>query len=298
MGLTAQSTWLGALKREVYADEPSQDGMVIALAGNPNTGKSTVFNSLTGLNQHTGNWPGKTVTRAQGSYNHMEQKYTLVDLPGAYSLLSNSVEEEVARDFICFAKPKCCVVVTDATCLERNLNLVLQVLEITDRVVVCVNLIDEARRKEIDIDIKRLSNILGVPVVGTNARDGQGLDQLKEMVKKVTTGQTKNSLFKVEYDEPLEEAIKLLEESLQTILKGELDSRWVALRLVEGDRRTLDTIDKNRDSRLLNSAVLNKKLNEAESILKMKYADKDEIRDAIVSSIVLNAEEISKNSEF
>ena len=226
----------------------------------------------------------------------MEQKYTLVDLPGAYSLLSNSVEEEVARDFICFAKPKCRVVVTDATCLERNLNLVLQVLEITDRVVVCVNLIDEARRKEIDIDIKRLSNILGVPVVGTNARDGQGLDQLKEMVKKVTTGQTKNSLFKVEYDEPLEEAIKLLEESLQTILKGELDSRWVALRLVEGDRRTLDTIDKNRDSRLLNSAVLNKKLNEAESILKMKYADKDEIRDAIVSSIVLNAEEISKKT--
>jgi ferrous iron transport protein B len=296
MGLTVQSTWLGALKKEIYADESTADRIVIALAGNPNTGKSTVFNSLTGLNQHTGNWPGKTVTRAQGSYNHMEQKYTLVDLPGAYSLLSNSVEEEVARDFICFAKPKCCVVVTDATCLERNLNLVLQVLEITDRVVVCVNLIDEARRKEIDIDIKRLSNILGVPVVGTNARDGQGLDQLKEMVKKVTTGQTKNSLFKVEYDEPLEEAIKLLEESLQTILKGELDSRWVALRLVEGDRRTLDTIDKNRDSRLLNSAVLNKKLNEAESILKMKYADKDEIRDAIVSSIVLNAEEISKKT--
>lgn len=240
MGLTVQSTWLGALKKENFADESTADRIVIALAGNPNTGKSTVFNSLTGLNQHTGNWPGKTVTRAQGSYNHMEQKYTLVDLPGAYSLLSNSVEEEVARDFICFAKPKCCVVVTDATCLERNLNLVLQVLEITDRVVVCVNLIDEARRKKIDINLKRLSHILGVPVVGTNARDGQGLDLLKEMVHKVSTGQIENSPIKVVYDETIEEAVKLFEQSLQVILEGSLNNRWVALRLVEGDRRTLD----------------------------------------------------------
>ena len=130
---------------------------------------------MTGLNQHTGNWPGKTVTRARGSYYYMKEKYSLVDLPGIYSLLSNSLEEEVARDFICFAKPKACVVVTDATCLERNLNLVLQVLEITNRVVVCVNLMDEARRKRINIDLKKLSYLLGVPVVGQMQETVKGL---------------------------------------------------------------------------------------------------------------------------
>ncbi|MDD4570234.1 MAG: ferrous iron transport protein B [Tepidanaerobacteraceae bacterium] len=265
---------------------------MLALAGNPNTGKSTVFNSLTGLNQHTGNWPGKTVTRAQGSYNHMGQKYSLVDLPGTYSLLSNSVEEEVARDFICFAKPKCCVVVTDATCLERNLNLVLQVLEITDGVVVCVNLMDEARRKKIDIDLKRLSYILGVPVVGTNARDGQGLDMLKEMVYKVSTGQIKTSPLKVKYDETIEEAIKLLEQSLQTISKGEIDSRWVALRLLEGDWQNSDTINSYLKSLLYDNIKLKRKLQEVDIILNEKCLTTDGIRDAIVSSIVLKAEEI------
>lgn len=296
MGLTAQSTWLGALKDEIFVNETDTDGMVIALTGNPNTGKSTVFNSLTGLNQHTGNWPGKTVTRAQGNYNHMGQKNILVDLPGAYSLLSNSAEEEVARDFICFARPKCCVIVTDATCLERNLNLVLQVLEITNRVVVCVNLMDEARRKKIDIDLKRLANILGVPVVGTNARDGQGLDRLKEMVHKVSTGQIKNTPFKIKYEETIEKAVELFEQSLQFLLKDSLSSRWAALRFFEGDSSIIDTLNSYMNGRLFDDDGLNKSLNEAENILKLKYADKDEIRDAIVSSIVTNAEEISKKA--
>jgi len=170
MGLTNQSTGTCLLVSELKIDRTSADDKVIALAGNPNVGKSTVFNSLTGLNQHTGNWPGKTVTNAQGKYRHKDRNFILVDIPGTYSLMANSTEEEVARDFVCFGAPDAVVVVTDATCLERNLNLVLQTLEITDKVVVCVNLIDEAKRKKISIDTKKLSELLGVPVVPTNAR--------------------------------------------------------------------------------------------------------------------------------
>ena len=163
----------------------SADDVVIALAGNPNTGKSTVFNELTGLNQHTGNWPGKTVTNAQGSYRYKNKKFILVDLPGTYSLMANSVEEEVARDFICFGKPAVTVIVPDGTCLERNLNLVLQIMEITSKVVVCVNLLDEAKRKKISIALDLLSKELGVPVVGTSARNGKGIEELKEVVYQV-----------------------------------------------------------------------------------------------------------------
>ena len=142
---------------------------VVALAGNPNTGKSTVFNALTGLRQHTGNWPGKTVARAEGGFSVGGQRYKLVDLPGTYSLLSASLDEQIARDFVLFGKPDVTVIVVDATRLERNLNLVLQVLEITDRAVVCLNLIDEARRKGLDVDDRRLARDLGVPVVATSA---------------------------------------------------------------------------------------------------------------------------------
>jgi ferrous iron transport protein B len=144
MGLTTSSTGLNALKDMLALQIKPEEDMIIALAGNPNTGKSTVFNSLTGLNQHTGNWTGKTVTTAYGRYKYGQKNFVLVDLPGTYSLLSNSMEEEIARDFICFGNPHATVVVTDATRLERNLNLVLQILEMTNKVVVCVNLMDEA----------------------------------------------------------------------------------------------------------------------------------------------------------
>ena len=154
---------------------------VVALAGNPNTGKSTVFNALTGLRQHTGNWPGKTVTRAEGGFSFGGASYKLVDLPGTYSLLSTSLDEEVARDFILFGQPDVTLIVVDATRLERNLNLVLQVLEITSRAVVALNLMDEARRKGIDIDPRRLARDLGVPVVPTAARQGEGLPLLLQM---------------------------------------------------------------------------------------------------------------------
>ena len=151
---------------------------VVALAGNPNTGKSTLFNALTGLKQHTGNWPGKTVSRAEGGFEFNKVRYKLVDLPGTYSLLSASHDEEVARDFLLFGRPDATVVVVDATSLERNLNLVLQVLEITDRVVVAVNLMDEAKRKGLEVDVRSLSRDLGVPAVPVIARTGEGLHAL------------------------------------------------------------------------------------------------------------------------
>ncbi|MGI6424694.1 MAG: ferrous iron transport protein B, partial [Tepidanaerobacteraceae bacterium] len=290
MGLTAQSTWIGVLKNDGETEKTSSNNsIVVALAGNPNTGKSTVFNSLTGLNQHTGNWPGKTVTKAQGSYIYMYDKYILVDLPGTYSLLSNSVEEEVARDFICFGKPKVCVIVADATCLERNLNLVLQVLEMTERVVLCVNLMDEARRKRIDIDTDKLSKILGVPVVGTNARDGEGLEHLKEMIRKVATGEIKNCPLKVQYDKVIEEVAAKIKDELQE-LEREIDTRWLALRLIAGDRSVFNSIEKYFN---YNIKYEDMKL-KIESNLKSKYAGYEEIIDAIVSSIFIKAEEIAK----
>ena len=147
----------------------------IAIAGNPNVGKSTVFNALTGMNQHTGNWPGKTVACTTGIFKHKDKNFKLVDIPGIYSLISNSPEEEIARDFICFENPDAVIIILDATCIERNLNLALQILELTKNAVVCLNLIDEAKRKKIEIDIDELSMQLGVPVVATNARKKKGL---------------------------------------------------------------------------------------------------------------------------
>src|SRR5690554_6892094 len=160
----------------------------VALAGNPNTGKSTVFNVLTGLRQHTGNWPGKTVARAEGSFNFRDSKFGLIDLPGTYSLLSTSEDEEVARDFVLFGKPDVTVIVVDATRLERNLGLVFQLLEITGRAVLCLNLVDEARKHAITVDTRALTKELGIPVVATNARAKEGLNELVEMIHLVASG--------------------------------------------------------------------------------------------------------------
>ena len=158
---------------------------VIALCGNPNVGKSTIFNALTNLHQHTGNWPGKTVANAQGYCRHKERGYLLVDLPGCYSLQAHSAEEEAARDFLLSGSPDCTVAVCDATCLERNMNLVLQVLELTPNLIVCVNLLDEAKRKGVRVDLAKLSELLGTPVVGASARDGKGLSELMDEVEKL-----------------------------------------------------------------------------------------------------------------
>lgn len=228
----------------------SEGDLVIALAGNPNVGKSTVFNYLTGLKQHTGNWPGKTVSNARGSYFYKKRRFVLVDLPGTYSLLANSTEEQIARDFICFGEPRTTVVVVDATCLERNLNLVLQVMEMTDQVVVCLNLMDEAEKKGIDVDVEKLEQRLGVPVVATSARNGHGLKELMEKIYGVALGKIKCTPKKMVYSKEVEAVIEKLVPSIERLLKGRLNAKWVALRLLEGDTSILDSIYKYIDEDL------------------------------------------------
>ncbi len=250
MGLTYQSSGKGAL-RDDYLNYNVKGDYVIALAGNPNTGKSTVFNALTGLKQHTGNWPGKTVVQALGNYKHGQKQITLVDLPGTYSLLSNSPEEQVARDFICFAEPEATVVVVDATCLERNLNLVLQVLEITPKSIVCLNLMDEARRKKIQIDVPTLESKLGVPVIPTAARSGEGLTLLKDTINLVAAGEVELNPKRLVYDAKLEATIQELASALDPLLPPQINRRWIALRLIDGDDTVIDGICKFLDKKLV-----------------------------------------------
>jgi GTP-binding protein len=210
---------------------------VIALAGNPNTGKSTLFNALTGLKQHTGNWPGKTVTRAEGGFEFNGHRYKLVDLPGTYSLLSASHDEEVARDFLLFGTPDCTIVVVDATALERNLNLVLQVLEITDKVVVAVNLMDEARRKGIEVDVRSLARDLGVAAAPVVARTGEGLHALLAAVEGTITGEVPTRPRRVEGTPEFNAAIAELLPLIDAAAPGVPNARWIAIRLLDGDVR-------------------------------------------------------------
>lgn len=282
MGLTYQSTGTNALDKELRINHSLRDGKVVALAGNPNVGKSTIFNSLTGLNQHTGNWPGKTVTNVTGKYIYKEKEFIMVDIPGTYSLMANSVEEEVARDFICFGNPDITVVITDATCLERNLNLVLQTIEITKNVIVCVNLMDEAKRKGIKIDLKKLSQLLGVKVVGTSASTEEGIEQLKEEIYKNINQET----ISIRYNECIERAISLIEEKINI--------RWLSLKLLEEDETLLNSI-KNYTNINLNDKELKNTIDEAKKIIINEGFDNDKFRDEIVSTLVKKAEEISKS---
>lgn len=221
---------------------------VVALAGNPNTGKSTVFNALTGLRQHVGNWPGKTVSRAEGGFRFNGRHYCLVDLPGTYSLLSTSVDETIARDFILFGRPSVVVVVADASRLERNLNLTLQILEITDKAVVALNLMDEAARHGIQVDVRHLARRLGVPVVPLVARRNEGIPELLEAIEAVATGAVVARPYRIKQHDPhLEQAIGALTESMLAELPGLPNARWVALRLLDGDPSIEQAI---RDRRL------------------------------------------------
>lgn len=215
---------------------------VVALAGNPNTGKSTLFNALTGLKQHTGNWPGKTVTRAEGAYQFNGKKYKLVDLPGTYSLLSASQDEEVARDFILFGQPNCTIVVTDATALERNLNLVMQVMEITDKVVVAVNLMDEARRKGLEVDARSLARDLGVPAIPITARTGEGIAALLSAVADVIEEKITVNPMRVEGTPEFQKAVNELVPMIKQIAPGIPNARWLAIRLLDGDARVQKAI--------------------------------------------------------
>ena len=184
MGLTRTSTGKHSIDTNTPALKSDPGDIVIALAGNPNVGKSTVFNALTGMNQHTGNWTGKTVATACGSFRKNGKNHILVDLPGTYSLFTHSVEEEVARDFILSENADACIVVCDATCLERNLNLVLQIIEITPRTVVCINLMDEAKRKKISVDIPPVARALCTRNRNERAQR-QGADELIDAVDSV-----------------------------------------------------------------------------------------------------------------
>ena len=267
-------------------DKPQK---VIAIAGNPNVGKSTVFNALTGLKQHTGNWPGKTVECAQGKYTYENTDFKLVDLPGTYSLLSNSPEEEIARDFICFSKPDAVIVTVDATCLERNLNLVLQILELTQKVVVCVNLIDEAKKKKIHIDIDELSMQLGVPVVTTNARKNEGLEGLMHMANKVASNQIKTFKIKNDYGEKIESAIKNIENSIHENLKTKVTPRWLSIRMLENDKTLINSIKNYLCEDLAQNFEIQKIL-ESE---KEKINEKN-LHDKIVKTLARRAEKIYK----
>ncbi len=219
---------------------------VVALAGNPNTGKSTLFNSLTGLKQHTGNWPGKTVTRAEGAFEFNQIRYKLVDLPGTYSLLSASHDEQIARDFLLFGHPDATIVVIDATSIERNLNLVLQVLEITDRVVIAVNLMDEAKRKGIDVDVRTLSRDLGVPAVGIVARTGDGMHGLLAAVDGVASGATETKPLRVTGTPEFQRAIAELVPMIEAMAPGVPNARWIAIRLLDGDAEVEEALTSGR----------------------------------------------------
>lgn len=286
---------------EAYHPPVFRQQPTLALVGNPNTGKSTLFNALTGLRQHTGNWPGKTVLQARGSLVHDGHKYTVVDLPGTYSLLANSAEEQVARDFICLATPDVTVVVVDATCLERNLNLVLQIMEITEKVVVCVNLVDEARRKGIRIDTEQLSEKLGLPVVATAARSGEGLNQLMDKVIGVARGTFKPKPNRVIYHKEIEEAVSSLESEVRAFLGGELDSRWMALRLLEGDASIVEFL-KAFSGKVMHpsseNAVIKRRLcvgSLIEQANKIAGHRQNEVRDSIAKTTYEAAERIARS---
>ncbi len=290
MGLTSSSSSRGAMGGFTLKKKSESD-KVIAIAGNPNVGKSTLFNALTGLNQHTGNWTGKTVESAQGYFSGKRHDYCLVDIPGTYSLFAHSAEEEIARNFICFGDIDAAVVVCDATCLERNLNLVLQVMEVCPRVLVCVNLIDEAKRKKIHIDIKGLEKALGVRVVPTVARKKKTLnDFIRALDDAIDSGISHN--FKLIYPQRIEDAIASLKPLLEKKTGGKINARWLALRLIDRDVSLCAEIEKSLGIDLLSDSEVLSSLGAVWQ--KLGYKSKTSIKDEIVSSIVKKAEEIAE----
>lgn len=268
---------------------------VVALAGNPNVGKSTVFNALTGLKQHTGNWPGKTVECAKGNVEDKGNKFQLVDLPGSYSLLAHSEEEEIARDFICFEKPDAVIVVCDGTTLERNMNLVLQIMETTKNVILCVNLLDEAKRKNIDINLNKLSDILKIPVIGTAARSGKGLGKIFPSLYELFSNK-KDDIYIVRYAEELEREISILQEDLEKFLPDTLNARWATVRVLEDDKSFFESLSKYENIDLSANKNLDEKIKASRLRLQDKTYNLEKIKDSIVEAFVNNAEEICKDT--
>ncbi len=288
MGLTLSSTGLELLKSQDQNPKTSEGTVKVALLGNPNTGKSTVFNALTGLKQHTGNWPGKTVEVATGRFSFDGKEFLLVDLPGTYSIFADSPEEEIARDFLLFSKPDVTVVVVDAACLERNLQLLLQVIEISPRTVLCVNLMDEAEKIGTAPDLQKLQELLNIPVVGTAARSGRGIEALKASITNAALKTEDDSPFSPTYSEKLEEEIGMKVSLFEQTPLDPRTKRWIALRLLDGDATLLDKLNRFLPDALSPSLV--------DNLARVARAerDADDIREEIVSSIYREAERIAK----
>ncbi|CAJ1610512.1 ferrous iron transport protein B [Clostridium perfringens] len=286
MSLNKNSTGINLLSKDKVRGNTKED-YVVALAGNPNVGKSTVFNALTGLNQHTGNWPGKTVAKAEGYYEFKDSTIKIVDLPGTYSLLSNSEEEEIARDYICFNDPDIVVVVADATSLERNLNLFIQISEITDKAILCVNLTDEAEKRNIKIDLDLLSKELNANLVSSSARNGIGIEELKEAIfREITLKDSKKNA--INYDSPIEKAIEEIEIILDEALEvPKRKKRWIALRILEGNTSILKSLYNkyNIQEKYINM------ISKIKAELNKNYKDQS-VEDIIIKSIIKEAERI------
>lgn len=290
MGLTIDSTGNKAKDRGMHI--PKESGQkIIALAGNPNVGKSTVFNQLTGMKQHTGNWPGKTVSNAWGYCTYQGEQYILADIPGAYSLMAVSAEEEVARDFLCFGEVDAVIVVCDATCLERNLNLVMQIAEIQANVVLCLNLMDEAKKKNIHIDLQRLEQELGISVVGTTARSKKGLNQLMEQVK-CSLESGRHAPMYISYGKQIDQVAAAETEILEQLLTDKLNARWTALKLAEGDAKLLSAIKENLQLTAEQKAGLEASKQRIEQNLTGLGISQEQVRENIIRIVYRKAGQI------
>lgn len=248
------------------------------------------------MHQHTGNWPGKTVSNATGNFKYNNKDFMIVDIPGTYSLMSDSEEEEIARNYICFGNPDATVVVVDATSLERNLNLLFQIMEITDNVILCVNLLDEAQKKKIDINLKLLSKELGIPVIGTIARKKKTLDTLKKEIYTLCSNSKKTfTNFEIKYDKIIESAINKIQTYLiNKYSLSEKLSRWISIKLIDGEKTILNDIEKNFSINVFDDIFLNNILDSIKKDFNENNVQNNEIKDILISKIIKKSEEISK----
>lgn len=297
MGLTTSSTGTNLLNDDIALLKNKCD-YTVAIAGNPNVGKSTIFNNLTGMHQHTGNWPGKTVANAAGISNFKDKSFLLVDIPGTYSLMSNSEEEEIARNYICFGMPDATILVLDATCLERNLNLVYQTMEITPNIIVCINLLDEAKRKGIDINIEALEKELGVPVVGTVARKKKTLSNLMQKVNDVCSKRSTYIPNTVRYSSVIEENIANLSKKIKPFIPKQYSylSKWICLKLFDNDSKIISAINDNIFGiKIQEKKSVKKELNNCAKNLQDSNISNDNFKDNIVTCILQKCESTSQN---